>query len=446
MRKTTAILILSILFTGIASAQTANETKTAIKDAQQEVKLLEEEGIPTERVDNLLETANNSYLAQKNFAEEGGTADYSRAIELTEQISDIQQRAIRASDRIDALKMRIKELEETSVNLTSAKQSLDAAETDFESQRFEEADTHVEEGYSSISEAQSARTQLESFAAAQQEALTGRINTGIDYVKTNTLKVASTALISIIMFTFLLKEFNTYRLIKRKKRKRIKEEVLEDLITDIQREYYMKKEGSSVQFETKLDRFEEMRRDVVEDIEVIDRKIEQRRSLLWDTSLDEEFEPEMDETAEEEVKQEVEEEKTEQQRETEKQEEQMEQETQVETEESDTEDNQKENEADEDKESASHDEVEVYDPSEDKSDEEESSEEDNELICEECGESFGTERGLHIHQTQQHGGDDEDSSSKEESSDDERVECPVCGDVFDTKRGMHIHRGEVHDN
>jgi len=48
----------------------------------------------------------------------------------------------------------------------------------------------------------------------------------------------------------------------------------------------MRKEGSSIQFETKLDRFEEMRRDVVEDIEVISRKIQQRRSLLFDTAID----------------------------------------------------------------------------------------------------------------------------------------------------------------
>lgn len=286
MRKTTAVIALIVVFTGVASAQSANETKNAIQDAQQEINLMQEEEIPTERVENLLETANNSYLAQKNFAEEGGTADYSRAIELTEQISTIQERAIRASDRIEALTMRIQELEDTSVNLTSAKQQLEAAEVDFESQRFEEADAHVEEGYSSISEAQSARTQIQSFAAAQQEALTARLDAAVDYVRSNSLKVVSSTLITLLILTFIFKELNTYRLLKRKKRKRIKEQVLKDLITDIQKEYYMRKEGSSIQFETKLDRFEEMRRDVVEDIEVISRKIQQRRSLLFDTAVD----------------------------------------------------------------------------------------------------------------------------------------------------------------
>ncbi len=437
MRKITAFIALIVVFTGAASAQSANETSSAIQDAQQEVDLMQEEGIPTERVENLLETANNSYLAQKNFAEEGGTADYSRAIELTEQISTIQQRAIRASDRIEALSMRIQELEDTSVNLTSAKQELEAAEVDFESQRFEEADAHVEEGYSSISEAQSARTQIQSFAAAQQEALTARIDAAVNYVRSNTLKVISSTLLGLLVATLIFKEFNTYRLLKRKKRKRIKEHVLEELITDIQKEYYMRKEGSSIQFETKLDRFEEMRRDVVEDIELINRKIQQRRSLLFDTTVDEE--EEIDTQIEEEPKEEEEpEKKQEEKRSEEPVEEQKDKEVQKDQESEEKEDETSQEDNEESNESETHEEVEVFDPSEQEEDENE-----DEWSCDECGESFGTERGLHIHETQQHKDEDE---SEEESSEDEGVACPVCGDVFDTERGMHIHKGEVHDN
>lgn len=281
MKKTALLIILILGLTGLGSAQTANETINQLQQAQEEIKLMEEENIPVERVQNLLESANNSYLAQKNFAEEGGKADYSRAIELTQQISEIQERSITASDRINALESRLKELNSTSVNLTNAQNQLKAAKDDFQSQRFEEASQHIETGYSEISEAQSARTQVESFAAAQREDITSRINSLIQYFRENTFKVAGGSIMATLVLTFLTKEFRTYRLITKRKKREIKKNVVTDLITDIQEEYYMRKEGSPIQFNTKLSKFEKMHRDAVEDIEVIDRKLKNRKSLIW---------------------------------------------------------------------------------------------------------------------------------------------------------------------
>jgi len=435
MKKLAFLMTLTVVLTGLGAAQSANETQSALQDAEQQIQLMEEEDIPTERVKNLLETANNSYLAQRNFEQEGGEADYSRATELADQISSIQQTAIRASDRIDALSMRLEELEETSVNLTSARNKLEAAKEDFNSQRFEEADTHIEQGYNAISEAQSARTQVESFAAAQQEAITSRVNSVADYIQANTLQVVAGLAASLIALSFIFKEFNTYRLLKRRKRKKIKEEVLEDLITDIQREYYMKKEGSSIQFETKLDRFEDMRRDVVEDTEVIDRKLEGRKSLLWSTET-EETDEEIEEAYEEQPEENTQENNT--SIEQSKNKDKLEEKNQT-----DDKDEEESSEESEEKQEESSDEVEIYDSSENDRSEDETDGEESEFICDECGKEFDTERGLHIHETRVH---ESEESENESSEDSEGVDCPVCGDSFDTERGMHIHRGEVHDN
>ncbi|MFT4868589.1 MAG: hypothetical protein ACI83Q_000193 [Colwellia polaris] len=425
MKKTTILLTL-VLFTGLTTAQSANETQQALQQAESDIQLMEEEDIPTERVTNLLETANNSYLAQRNFENEGGTADYSRVKELTQQISDIQERAIRVSDRISALDMRLKELENTSVNLSSAENELNAAKDDFQSQRFEEAEGHVESGYSAISEAQSARTQVESFAAAQQEDIVAQINIFIDYLRANPTKVGGSTALGLLAMISFWKEFNTYRLIKRRKRKTVKEEVLERLITDSQKEYYMRKEGSPIQFNTKMNRFEDLRRNVVEDIEIIDGKLENRHSLLFDPEEPTQEEVEIDETIEESA-------------ETEKEEQvKKEQEQQKPVEVIDTED-ETEDQTEEVSESSKNEEQEEAEDTQDmdneeSEDKEEESEENNELVCDECGEEFETERGLSIHRERTH-----DSEIQAEG-----VVCPVCGDVFDTERGMHIHRGEVH--
>lgn len=414
MRKMVVLAILGVLFTGIASAQTANETRQALQQAQDNIQLMEKENIPTERVENLLETANNSYLAQKNFEQEGGTADYSRAVELANQISEIQERAIRSSDRITALKDRLNELEDTSVNLTQARNEMASAEEDFQSQRFEEAEQHVEEGYSAISNAQSAQTQIESFAAAQQEDITARIKALVDYIRANPVKVGLTSLISLITAIFIFKEGKTYQLIKKRRKKRIKEDVLQKLITDIQKDYYMRKEGSPIQFNTKMERFEDMQREVVEDIEFIDDKLESRRSLLFDP------------------------------------EDQIEGKTDIETEVTqgqepsvnmkDTEKSEKKTrEKEQNKEDTAP--VKVKDTKEEsneKEDKQDKKKEDTEagegVVCSDCGERFETERGLSIHRERMHGADILVNG----------VVCPECGDIFDTERGMHIHLGQVH--
>lgn len=51
--------------------------------------------------------------------------------------------------------------------------------------------------------------------------------------------------------------------------------------------------------------------------------------------------------------------------------------------------------------------------------------------CEICGDTFESERGLHIHQSQVH-------------PESEHI-CPVCGDDFDSERGLHIHQSQVHE-
>lgn len=431
MKKAILLLIALTILVGSATAQTANETQQILQQAENDIEIMEEEGIPTERVENLLESANNSYLAQRNFAQEGGTADYSRAVELAQQISDIQERAIRVSDRISALEMRLNELEGTSVNLTQAQTELEAAKEDFQSQRFEQAGQHVESGYSEISEAQSARTQIESFAAAQREDISGQINSVIDYIRENTEKVAGGTVIGLLMLFFVTKEFHTYRLIKRRKRKVIKENVLERLITDIQEEYYMRKKGSPIQFNTKMEKFEDMRRNVVEDVEVIDSKLENRRSLLFRPDKHQEQDLEINQPVEETTKSDDAPEDKKQQKPVKVTDPAKEGQENISEKESHQEDNKEEKEA----EKAS---VPDEENKEENSEEQEESEveQSDGLVCEECGEEFGTERGLSIHKERMH-----DSEVQVKG-----VVCPECGDIFDTERGMHIHKGEVHDN
>ena len=51
--------------------------------------------------------------------------------------------------------------------------------------------------------------------------------------------------------------------------------------------------------------------------------------------------------------------------------------------------------------------------------------------CDACGRSFDSERGLKIHQTHVHAGNEE-------------AECPTCGETFSGEHGLKIHRARAH--
>ncbi len=281
MRKKILLALTVIFFVAQASAATGNftEVEEQLQDAEQEIRQMEKAGIPTERVESLLTTANRSFRAQKSLAEQGGNPDFSRVSELTDQISSIQETALRVNDRLNALEGRIENLENSSLNLSGVKKAYTEVNTTFHNQRFEEAENQVEDVYSEISEARSVQTQVQAFASAQRKNIVGAYNAAVEHARENWKRLLFASAIFIVFLIAFIREYHLWTLELRREKLIDKKHVIEDMIEEAQHEYYVKGKGSEISFNTRMEKFQEMKRDTEQHINSIESRLKSMKGL-----------------------------------------------------------------------------------------------------------------------------------------------------------------------
>lgn len=281
MKKKIAITAFMLILSLNASAASGNYTEVMeqLNEAEKSIEEMENAGIPTERVESLLKTANTSFRAQKKLAEEGGSPDFSRVTELTENVVELKQTSLRVNDRLIALENRINKLEDTNLNLTEVKKTYRKVNATFYNQRFKEAEKQVEDVYTEISEAQSVQTQVQAFASAQQENIVGLYNSAVDYTQQNWKLMSIGSILGLLIITTGVREINLWKLEKRREKRQGKLNVIEDMMEKAQHEYYVKGEGSEISFETRMEKFQEMRRDLNREINELETRIKSKRGL-----------------------------------------------------------------------------------------------------------------------------------------------------------------------
>lgn len=282
MKKTLTLALLTLLVITSASAASGNytEIRNQLEDARNAIQKMENAGIPTERVESLYTTANRSFMAQKTLAEQQGIKpDFSRTRELVNQIINIKQTAMRVNDRINSLEERINELEKRDLNLTGVKQAFQNLNQTFQNQRFEEAENQVEKVYAEISEAQSVQTQVQAFASAQQENLATIYQNSLTYAVNNWKKLSIATILGIILVVVSFREYKLWRLEKRREDMLDKKEVIEDMIEEAQHQYFVKGKGSEIAFNTRMDKFQEMKRDTEQEINELESRLQSIKGL-----------------------------------------------------------------------------------------------------------------------------------------------------------------------
>ncbi|MFB6175517.1 MAG: hypothetical protein ABEJ87_06140 [Candidatus Nanohalobium sp.] len=281
MKKTTILILLIILISFSASAENGNYTEISnqLGNARNAIQQMEKAGIPTERVESLLNTANTSFKAQKGLAQQGGDPDFSRVRELSTKVIDLKGTALRVNDRLIALQNRIEKLEKTNLNLTEVKAAYNKLNRTFNNQRFEKAEKMVKPVYTEISEARSVQTRVQAFASAQQENIISLYKKASSFAQKNWKKVSLGALLGVLILASAVREINLWRLEKRREKKLGKINVIEDMMEKAQKEYYVEGEGSEISFETRMDKFQEMKRELNQEVNELETHIESKRAL-----------------------------------------------------------------------------------------------------------------------------------------------------------------------
>jgi hypothetical protein len=275
--KTAVLTLFLVLGTFQVSAQQSNasEVRNQLQEAEDAIQQMNNTGIPVERVESLLTTANNSFKAQKALEEEGGTPDHTRTVELTEKILELKETSIQVNDRLEALQGRIDQLENNrNLNLTEVKNAFQRVNTTFHNQRFLEAEGQVDQVYTEISEAQSAQTQLQAFAASQRQNFASVYSSTVSYTSENWLVLLiAGGLIGGVGYV-ARQELKLVRLEKKKADLKEEKEIIQQMIEQAQREYFVKRKGSKITFETRMEKFQEMLRDAEESLKTVENRIE----------------------------------------------------------------------------------------------------------------------------------------------------------------------------
>ena len=281
LKKTIIILsIVLVLVSTASAAENHTEIRNDLTEAEQAIQEMENSNVPTERVESLLNTANQSFQAQKNLAEnQDAKPDFSRTKELTSEIREIKQTALRVNDRINSLEERIEELEGQDLNLSGVKTAFNELNQTFHNQRFEEAEGQVENVYSEISDAKSIQTQVQAFTSAQRQNIIVLYRQSANYATNNWIKLSLASIIFIALSAVFIKEYRLWKLESRRENLIEKKQVIEDMIEQAQQEYYVKGKGSKIAFRTRTEKFQEMKRDTEQDINEIESRLKSIKGL-----------------------------------------------------------------------------------------------------------------------------------------------------------------------
>ena len=257
------ILIVLVAQAGLISAQTQNETQDNLRAAGENIAEMDRSGLPTERVKDLLEEAENLFEAQKALETIGGEPDYSFVLLKTGEISSIRDKAFQAKDEIGALEAALPELE--GIDLAPVNDILSKAKESFGAGRFEEAIQRVDEAYERISELQSTTTRVTALLDAWGASI-------IDFLYENWLLLVVAAIAIIVIVIVFGGRIGVYLLKKMIERLNREKDVIRDITKDSQEKYFGGQMAESVYY-VKMNKYGELTREINRKITVFESKL-----------------------------------------------------------------------------------------------------------------------------------------------------------------------------
>ena len=259
------ILFLSLVQFSYALSNESVQAKTQLAQAKKAIDKMVELNIPTKRVNETYHEAEQVYEAQIALERMRKKADYSVIAKNVNKIISIKQTAVQASDE---LKIFMKFYNESSrkTNLSEMQNDYNLIISSFNGERFGETSKRIKQGYERISELEYSQTTVNAFKSATSRTLK-------NFFKKNWLKfliIVSATTILLIIFKTSIKII----LIRRKEKNlKLKKIIIEGLIKDTQRDYFKTNKISQLQYETRLNKFEEIIRDINRELPLLNEEI-----------------------------------------------------------------------------------------------------------------------------------------------------------------------------
>lgn len=254
------------------AAQISNisQANQSLQKAEQAIDRMEEIGLSTDRVEDIYSSTSKSFRAQQSLE----NPEYSEVISDSKTVVKLKDKSIRIYDEIQAFNETLRDLgDRAALDLNSTKLAFKAAVEDLRAERYSEADTHLKDARKRLSTARSGLNQAQAYYQA-------RTNEVLQFIRQNTAAVASGGFGFLLFILIGFNELKHLRIRSKVNHLEDKRDVVEELMRDNEKEYYVERNIDERSFEARQRKYSEMMDHVKENLPVYSERKEERKSLI----------------------------------------------------------------------------------------------------------------------------------------------------------------------
>lgn len=249
------VLVIIILVPQISALSNESiQAKELIAQAEEDILYMQEKEIPVIRVNESYQEALQLYSVQIALETEDKEADYTLVIKKAHEVSTIRKTAVKAQDELKIFKESFEEVKKDT-NLSGMKEEYNRIIISFEQERFEETVELIDQAYNTISEIQASQTAFNLFYSTTTRSIK-------NFFIKHWLDFLSILLVIIIFIVISWKTLMEIRLRIKLNYLILQKSTIKKLIKEIQFAYFKKKTLSSLEYNIRLKKFEELIREI----------------------------------------------------------------------------------------------------------------------------------------------------------------------------------------
>lgn len=282
VRKLIFLAVILLVSVSVTARMGQNEASDLIEKGRDNISVMKDEEVPTNSTEDIMAQAEKEYEAQVALNKSGGTPDFSRIEVLVGRIHETQKEGLETKDRIIALELRLESFKNSSIDFSKANSSLETAWKQFRNLEFEKARNTVETAYSQISEAQSTQARLQGISDAARD---NTVNFVRDKFKSFREKWKRNSLILVMVSIVFFFGFRTVSYIFLRRKNQVlgsKRDIMDSKIEEVQEKYYLDKSISKMEYQTKFQKFREMKNEIETEKDTVEDKLDSRSNFLTD--------------------------------------------------------------------------------------------------------------------------------------------------------------------
>ncbi len=264
------LLLINFSLANFSESEESIAAKSNLNLANDSIQEMNQREIPTKRVQEIYEEANQLYASKILLEMDGRKANYDLVNKYCSQILEISEIALITKDEFIIFNDEYKIAKEES-DLTEFEEEYVKINNSFYEERFEDTRNLIKEGYITISRIQSEQTKARAFYLSTTKTLE-------NFFKENWEKLLIILFSAMIIGLIIRKSLTIYFLKRKLKYLDLQEQSLKRLIKLAQKEYFRTKNISSLEYNIKINKYESMIRDISRQRMVIREELYKRKN------------------------------------------------------------------------------------------------------------------------------------------------------------------------